>query len=132
MRIRNLAAALVLGTIGFTACTSQADTVSENLSKDADSFKIDRRIVFYNGVTGDYILEVQGRCSIGNNDGNGKLSVTCKTGEDEYKKHYLGLSDNVTFFAEQLEGAYADPFHYKVIFKPEEIIPDVDFQKSGG
>jgi hypothetical protein len=132
MRIRKLTAALVLGTIGLTACSSQADTVSENLSKDADSFKIDRRIVFYNGITGGYILEVQGRCSVGNNDGDGRLSVTCKTGKDEYKKHFLGLSDNVTFFAEQLEGAYSDPFHYKVIFKPEEIIPDVDFQKSGG
>jgi hypothetical protein len=135
MKIRKLTAAFLLGTLGFTgltACSSQADTVSENLSKDADSFKIDRRIVFYNGITGGYILEVQGRCSVGNNDGDGRLSVTCKTGKDEYKKHFLGLSDNVTFFAEQLEGAYSDPFHYKVIFKPEEIIPDVDFQKSGG
>lgn len=124
----------VLGAValacGMAACSSDADTVSHNLSKEADNFKVQRRIVFYNGITGEYILEVQGRCSIGNNDAAGKLSVTCKTGDDEYKKHYLGLSDNVTFFAEQLEGKGVSPYHYKVIFKPEQIVPDVALRTS--
>lgn len=116
---------------GLGACSSDADTVSYNLSKGADNFEIQRRIVFYNGVTGEYILEVNGLCSLGNDDPAGKLSVTCKTGAKEYKKHYLGLSDNVTFFAEQLEGANVDPYHYRVVFKPESIIPDVDLRTSG-
>jgi hypothetical protein len=111
---------------GLTACSSDADVVSENLSTAADNFEVQRRIVFYNGITADYILEVQGLCSIGNNDTEGKLSVTCKTGEDEYKKHYLGLSDNVTFFAEQLEGANVSEYYYRVVFKPQTIVPDVD------
>ena len=129
---KKLALALILLTGGLTlgACSSDADVVSENLSKAADNFEVQRRIVFYNGITGGYILEVEGLCSLGNNDSAAKLTVTCKTGKDEFKKHFLGLSDNVTFFAEQLEGVNADPYHYRVVFKPEEIIPDVDLRTS--
>ena len=116
--------ALLLG-----AC-SEADTVSENLSKEADTFKVERRVVFFNGITDKYLLTIEGKCSLGNNDDSRSLTVTCKTGDDEYKKHFLGLSDNVSFFVEQTESESVDPFHYKVIFRPESIIPDVDLQTS--
>jgi len=116
-----LAVALALSA---GACSSDADVASANLSKDADNFKILRRIVFYNGVTGAYILVVEGYCSLGNDDPQYKLTVTCKTGKDQYKKHFLGLSDNVTYFAEQIESANVSVDHYKVIFKPESIVPD--------
>ena len=89
-------------------------------------FEINRRVVFYNGITGEYILTVEGMCSLGNEDSAGNLSVTCKVGPNSYKKHFLGLSDNVTYFAEQLEPAPANTYHYRVIFKPTVIIPDVD------
>jgi len=115
-----------------TGCSSDADVVSQNLSKAADQFEIVRRIVFYNGVTGDYILVLEGLCSLGNNDHAGELSVTCKTGPASYKKHFLGLSDNVTYFAEQIEPVRADTYHYRVIFKPEVIIPNIDLETSGG
>lgn len=109
---------------GLAACTD-ADIASSNLSAAADNFEINRRIVFYNGITGEYILTLEGLCSLGNQDKFNELSVTCKTGANAYKKHFLGLSDNVTFFAEQIEPAMADPYHYRVIFKPAAIIPDV-------
>lgn len=121
---------LVCLVLILTGC-SDADTVSYNISKDADYFKINRRIVFYNGVTGDYILTIEGKCSLGNTDPNGQLSVTCKIGDGEYKKHFLGLSDNVTYFAEQIESRDVSAYHYKVIFKPESIIPDVDLKTEG-
>lgn len=123
-----LAAALLLG--GLVACSSDADVVSQNISTAADNFEIQRRIVFYNGITGDYILEVEGLCSIGNDDKPGRLSVTCKVGPKAYKKHFLGLSDNVTFFAEQLDPASVSAYHYRVVFKPEEIVPDIDMRTS--
>ncbi len=87
----------------FSSCNTSADVASRNLSKAADSFEVARRIVFYNGITGEYILQIEGLCSLGNYDDSGSLSVTCKTGPEMYKKHFLGLSDNVTYFAEQLE-----------------------------
>ena len=117
----------VLLMVALFGCTD-ADIASRNLSKSADMFEITRRIVFYNGITGDYILEIEGLCSLGNNDPAGELTVTCKTGPTEYKKHFLGLSDNVTFFAEQLQPSKADVYHYRVIFKPESIIPDIDLR----
>lgn len=105
---------------------SDADTASYNLSRDADMFRINRRIVFYNGITGEYMLSIEGFCSLGNNDSSGELSVTCKTGMDSYKKHFLGLSDNVTYFVEQVESKNVSENHYKVIFKPSVIIPDIE------
>lgn len=116
-----LAASLALGA---SACSSDSDVASKNLSKDADNFKIQRRIVFVNGITDKYLLVVEGRCSIV--DAEGQLEVTCKTGEDEYKKHFLGLSDNVTYFAEQIEGKSVSTDHYKVIWKPSVVVPDIE------
>ena len=125
-----LLAVTIITAITFTACQRDADVVSHNLSKQADSFEINRRVVFYNGITGDYILSMTGLCSIGNYDRYVKVSITCKTGEDMYKKHYLGLSDNVTFFVEQIEANKANKYHYEIVFKPQSIIPDIDFQGS--
>ena len=112
----------------LTAC-SDADVASANLSKAADQFEVTRRIVFYNGITGDYMLTITGLCSLGNNDQNRKLSVTCKTGPAAFKKHFLGLSDNVTFFVEQIEPVAASPYMYRVVFKPLAIIPDIEIRK---
>ena len=121
---------LIVALFLVVGCRSDADVASKNLSKSADMFEVQRRVVFYNGINGDYILVIEGRCSLGNYDAAGSLSVTCKTGEDVYKKHFLGLSDNVTYFAEQLESQSVDVYHYRVIFKPESIIPDIDVETS--
>jgi hypothetical protein len=117
-----------LASLLLAACEKDADIASRNLSNAADMFEINRRIVFYNGITGDYILTVEGLCSLGNFDKARELSVTCKTGPREYKKHFLGLSDNVTFFAEQIDSAKVSPYHYRVIFKPLSIIPDIEIK----
>jgi hypothetical protein len=104
----------------------EADVASSNVSKAADQFEVDRRIVFYNGITNEYILVIEGKCSLGNFDDVGELSVTCKTGHDQYKKHFLGLSDNVTYFAEQIGSIGASGYQYRVIFRPAQIIPDIE------
>lgn len=119
---------LLVAVVLLNGC-SDADITSYNLSKAADQFEIDRRVVFYNGITGQYMLTIEGRCALGNFDGSEDLTVTCKVEEDKYKKHFLGLSDNVTYFVEQLEGKGVDVYHYRVIFKPVAIIPDIDYIK---
>lgn len=118
---------IALSLILLVGCTD-AEIASRNLSKAADMFEIDRRIVFYNGITGEYMLSMEGRCSVYAT--NRQLSVTCKTGHEEYKKHYLGLSDNVTYFSEQIGGSKVGVYHYRVIFKPQSIIPNIDFEGS--
>jgi hypothetical protein len=111
--------------VGLAGC-DDAKIASANLSKAADNFEINRRIVFYNGITGGYILTIEGLCAQ-EPDGR-KLSVTCKTGPASYKKHFLGLSDNVTYFSEQIDSAPANVYRYRVTFKPATIIPDIDFR----
>ena len=119
---------LIIVLSALVSGCSDANVASQNISRAADQFEITRRIVFYNGITGEYILVIEGRCSLGNYDPDGELSVTCKTSENQYKKHYLGLSDNVTYFAEQIEPSSADVYHYRVIFKPSVIVPNIDLE----
>ncbi|UUV47108.1 hypothetical protein [Bacillus phage vB_BanS-Thrax5] len=121
---------LTMGVV-MAGCTTEADTVSENLSKSADSFEVQRRVVFFNGITDKYLLTIEGLCALDAGDSN-KITVTCKTGDGKYKKHYLGLSDNVSYFIEQTDAKYESAYHYKVLFRPEEIIPDIDLQTSKG
>lgn len=118
--------ALLLGVLALVAgCEQPADVASRNISKAADNFEISRRVVFYNGITDTYLLSIEGLCSIGNTDRSREITVTCKTGPNEYKKHYLGLSDNVTFFAEQIASANVSTYYYRVVFRPQTIIPDL-------
>lgn len=122
--------AMLLAAVSLAACANDSETVSHNLSQDADNFKVHRRVVFFNGITDKYLLSIEGYCSI--TDEDNQLEVTCKTGEGTYKKHFLGLSDNVSYFVEQLEPIESDPYHYKVVFKPETIAPDVEPHTSDG
>jgi hypothetical protein len=121
------ATAFALAGLGLVGCSSDANVASDNLSKAADNFEIPRRIVFFNGVTDKYLLEIQGRCSIEPDTASKKLDVTCKVG-DGYKKHFLGLSDNVSYFVEQVDGAHVSTDFYQVNFKPQAIIPDIQLR----
>lgn len=122
---------LALGILGtLTGCPDDAQVASKNLSKAADNFEIIRNVVFYNGITGQYMLQVQGRCSI-YDDGN-QLELTCKEGPNAYSKHFLGLSDNVTYFSEQVETADVSVYHTRITWKPQSVIPDVDFRGDAG
>ena len=117
-----------LAAAAATGC-NDAQIASSNLSRAADNFEIMRRVVFLNGITDTYLLSIEGLCSI--EDQRNQLEVTCRVGDREYKKHFLGLSDNVTYFAEQLDGARVSAYHYRVTFKPQAILPDIDFRGSG-
>lgn len=124
--MKKLIGLLMLSVLVLSACTTDADLASRNLSQSAEQFQIDRRVVFFNGITDTYLLTIEGRCSI--EDQGNQLEVTCKIGPEAYKKHFLGLSDNVTYFVEQLDSADVSVYRYKVIFRPTTIIPDIDLE----
>lgn len=124
-------AALALGTLGLAGC-SGADVASRNISVDSDNFKVERRVVFINGITDKYLFSIEGRCSIQPDMPEAQLEVTCKTGDNEYKKHFLGLTDNIGYIVEQLEPSDVSEFHYKVVFRPEAIIPDLEIRTESG
>ena len=115
----------MLAATALAGCERPADVASRNLSYAADRFEVTRRIVFFNGITDKYLMTIEGLCSLGNNDSARQITVTCKTGPDSFKKHFLGLSDNVSFFAEQIDGAKVSTWHYKVVFRPETLLPSI-------
>lgn len=132
-RIKKMIAAGAVAGMALlaTACTSDADRASENLSKAAEQFEVTRRVVVFNGITDKILLQVEGRCSLESAEsalGPGSLEVTCKVGPDQYKKHFAGLSDNVSYFAEQVEPKDVSVYHYRVIIKPENLIPNLDLE----
>ncbi len=126
-----ITAGIVGAALALTGCNQDdAKVASYNLSKAADNFEIERRVVFYNSIQDEYMLSIQGRCSLKADGADKQVEVTCKTGPSSYKKHYLGLSDNVTYFAEQIASAQASVYHYRVIFKPDVIVPDLELNSQ--
>lgn len=126
-RLATLLLAGLMGIVALTGCSSDADVASKNLSKAADNFEIQRRIVFVNGITDKHLLEIEGACSLGNDDTK-YVTVTCKLPDGKFVKHFLLRSDNVTVVVEQVVGADASTQHYRMIWKPSEVIPDVDIR----
>lgn len=119
---------LLITSLMLVGCTD-SELATENIKRDAEQFKILRRVVFMNNITGDYLFQSEGNCSVETNTEANRLELTCKTGEDKYKVHYFGLSDNTSYIVEQMEWKEADKYKYKIVFKPKSIVPfDVDVE----
>jgi hypothetical protein len=123
-------AVMAITLLTASSCEDDANVASRNLSKAADNFEIMRRVVFINGISGEYILTLTGLCSI--EDQGNQLEVTCKDGDQDFKKHFLGLSDNVTYLVQQMEAADVSVYHTRITFKPQSIISDIDFRGDAG
>lgn len=119
------ALALVAATL-LSGCTSDADVASQNLSTAAEQFEVQRRIVGINGITDKPAFFVEGRCSI--EDESRRLVVTFKHGANDYRKHFVGLSDNTFYIAEQLEAIDVSVYHTRILIKPENILPELDIE----
>lgn len=126
-RIRKAVAAVGISAaaaLTMVGC-SDAEVASENLSRQADNFEVARSIVFFNGITDKYLLQIKGYCSIEPDTGAKKLDVTCKV-PGGFKKHFLGLSDNVSYFVEQVDANGVSTDFYEVNFKPSVVIPNFE------
>ena len=115
----------ILGCLCLTSC-SQATNVNNNLSKAADNFECLRKITVYNARTDLIIMEMEGYMSLSNNS-TSELVVTCKTGENEYKKNYVYLNEYVIYAVEDITGTTTDPYHYKIKFYT--ALPDIDINE---
>lgn len=129
---KTIAATLAAGALvtGLSACGGPTDTdaevASENLSTAAEQFEINRRIAVINTITDTYLWSVEGKCSIDVDEMESQLEVTCKLKSGDYVKHFAHLADNVTYMAEQTSGAAVSTDQYRVIFKPEALVPNFD------
>ncbi len=126
--------AVVVLALSVTACgASNADKVNKNLGKECEKFHCQREILFVNTITDKVLWEVEGKCSVEQNPALPRnLEVVCKQGPDNYKKHFLGLADNVTWISTQKEGLDVSEYRTKIIFRPESIVPDLDLMTGDG
>ena len=115
---------MIIPVVLLTGCDS-ASTVSNNLSREADEFKVKRRITFVNLRTNEYLFQMTGNCSVkgGKSDTNKELEIICIIGKDKYQKHFLYIADETTYVVEQLEYNDVSRYDYEFIFRPEAIVP---------
>lgn len=117
---------LMFLTILLVSCR-EADTVSHNISKEADNFNVVRRVAVINTRTDKVEFEVIGRISIYDNtsskDSTSTLTVVVETDKDKYKKHIVKLTNWNMYVVEDLEGATVDQYKYEINYMPESILP---------
>lgn len=127
MRSIAITALCAIGTVAvLNGCEDAATVANQNITRAADNFEVHRRVVFINGFNGQYILTVEGLCSLSAGESARSIRVTCKTGPGEFVRHQIGLSDNVTFLAEQLRDVRVSEFRYRVTFNPLSAVPDIN------
>lgn len=112
---------LLLGT-GLVGCT-EANTVSTNISREADNFNVTRRLVVINGRTDTIIFSLVGNFSITVDQEENQLEVIAEVRDGVYRKHFIGLSDEIQYFVEDVGDNEVSKYRYEVEFMPEKIIP---------
>lgn len=124
---RKLVTGLLLAAITaatLTACeTKEADMVSYNLSLEADNFNDVRQITVINCLQGDVLFQMTGKMSITADMADNQLEVIVEDENGEYKKHFIGLSDNVTYVVEDITSGDVDKYNYTLNFNPNMWIP---------
>lgn len=125
LMILSMATLIGIGaSLGLTAC-SQASRVSYNLSQEADNFNVVREITVINCLEGDVLFQMSGRMSITADTEDNQLEIIVENDDDTYVKHFIGLSDNVTYVVEDLNLGENEVENYKYTlnFNPELWIP---------
>lgn len=109
------------------ACQTQADKASYNLSIEADNFNVVRQLTVINCIQGDVLFQMTGKISIKADTTDNQLEVTVEDENGDYQKHFIGLSDNVTYTIEQLRFADVSNYKYSLNFNPKMWIP-IEFE----
>lgn len=112
----------MVSSVVLCGCT-EVNQVSYNVSQEADNFNVIRRLTVINSRTDKAEFELVAAFSLQVDSAENQLEIICETGENEYKKHFIGLNDNTMYVVEDIIGAEVDKFRYEVNFLPEEIIP---------
>lgn len=116
--------------LGLSSCMSAADRADENLSKSCENFECPRRIIGVNGITDKVLWSVEGFCSY--EADKDKVWTTCLVdrASGEVTRTTMTKADNVTMIVTQLQGVEVDLFRPRVIFRPENVVPNFDLSTS--
>lgn len=113
---------LLCATI-LTGCQTEADKVSYNLSLEADNFNDTRQITVINCLQGDVLFQMTGKLSITADTADNQLEIVVEDENGEYKKHFIGLSDNVTYVVEDITSDDVSQYKYTLNFNPKMWLP---------
>lgn len=116
-----LVAAICL--LGLTGCGNEVDRVSYNLSQEADNFNDIRQITVINCLQGDVLFQMTGKMSIKADTADNQLEIVVEDENGEYKKHFIGLSDNVTYVVEDITAGEVEKYKYTLNFNPKMWLP---------
>lgn len=115
--------AAVIGATALAGCGTEANRVSYNLSQGADNFNDIRQITVINCLQGDVLFQMTGKMSITADTADNQLEVIVEDEKGEYKKHFIGLSDNVTYVVEDVTSGDVEKYKYTLNFNPEMWLP---------
>lgn len=118
-----LTGALMLPLSGCFLEETEADRVSYNLSQEAENFNNYRQLTVINCLQGDVLFQMTGRFSITADSSDNQLEVTVELDDGTYKKHFIGLSDNVTYVVEDITSSDVSKYQYTLNFNPKMWLP---------
>lgn len=113
---------VVLSTLALVGCT-EANRVDYNITEEAENFNVYRRVTVINCIKGDTLFSIEGRMNIKADTQDNQLELTVEVGDEKYKKHFIGLSDNVTYTVEDISGSEVSKYHYEINYNPKMWIP---------
>ena len=125
---KSLIAAILLTVLCLTGCVTEAQRVSYNISQEADNFNTIRQITVINCIQGDVLFQMTGKMSITADVSDNQLEVIVEDDNGKYKKHFIGLSDNVTYVVEDITDGDVSKYHYTLNFNPKMWVP-IDVKK---
>lgn len=111
--------------VTLAACSTEADRVSYNLSQQADNFNDVRQITVINCLQGDVLFQMTGKMSITADIADKQLEILVEDENGEYKKHFIGLSDNVTYVVEDVTTGDVNQYKYTLNFNPKMWLPEI-------
>ena len=120
---KRIVAILFASVLALTGCQRESDKVSYNLSLEADNFNDVRQITVINCLQGDVLFQMTGKMSINADTSDNQLEVIVEDENGEYKKHFIGLSDNVTYVVEDITSGDVSKYKYTLNFNPDMWIP---------
>lgn len=106
----------------FTGCR-QSTRVSYNLSMEADNFNDYRQLTVINCLQGDVLFQMSGKMSITADTTDNQLEIIVEDENGDYKKHFVGLSDNVTYVVEDITSKDVERHKYTLNFNPRMWLP---------
>ena len=112
------AVAVLLSNMMLMSCT-EAETVSYNISREADSFNVCRRITVHNTRSDTVLYQITGYFSLQNSAQYKELEVICRIGKEEYCKNFIYLNDWTTYIVEDLKSSDYPLYHYDVTVIPK-------------